>query len=607
VAGRDEQCGIQRDYLDNAGRPVRLSEETVTVLRAALGEPDPSALARGPVVVRPGDVLHVPADGVQLADGSTVELRPGHPLELPLGYHWLHDADGTRRLIVSPGSCVLPARPAWGWTTQLYATRSRASWGIGDLADLARLGALAREQGAGFLLVNPLHAAAADQPSPYFPTSRRFFHPGYLAVAEVDGAGEMLGERLAAFAAAGRALNDDPRIDRAAVWRVKQEALRAVFDGTGAARSAGLARWRAGRGRAIEDFAAWSILADRYGGGWSSWPAGARHPDGPLARAVPGEQPDDVAFVAWLQWQLEQQLRAAGAAVPILQDLPIGVDPGGADAWAYQDTLALDVTVGAPQDPFNRNGQDWALPPFVPWRLQAAGYEPFIEAVRATMGLAGGLRIDHVMGLFRLWWIPAGAPATAGGYVRYPARDLLDIVALESVLANAPVVGEDLGTVEPGVREELAARNVLSYRLLWFEDDPPAQWPTKALAAVSTHDLPTVAGVWDGSDLADQRSSGVDVDEAAAGRLRALLVERAGVPSSAPVADAVQAAYRLLAQTPALLVAASLDDALAEPVRINIPGTVERANWTRALAVPLDDIGAHPGVRSIARTLRAGR
>ncbi len=267
----------------------------------------------------------------------------------------------------------------------------------------------------------------------------------------------------------------------------------------------------------------------------------------------------------------------------VLQDLPIGVDPEGADAWAYQDALALGVTVGAPPDPFNRGGQNWGLPPFVPWRLRALDYEPFIEAIRATMALAGGLRIDHVMGLFRLWWVPEGMPADQGGYVRYPSADLLDIVALESVRAGAPVVGEDLGTVEPGVREELAERNVLSYRLLWFEEDPPRQWPTSSLAAVGTHDLPTVAGLWDGSDLADQKSSGLDADVAATEQLRELLVERAGVPQDASAPRGGRGAYRLLAEAPSLLLAASLDDAVAEPVRPNMPGTTERANWSIAL------------------------
>jgi 4-alpha-glucanotransferase len=320
--------------------------------------------------------------------------------------------------------------------------------------------------------------------------------------------------------------------------------------------------------------------------------------------AVYDEAPGEIAFVAWLQWQAEKQLRAAGQAVKVLQDLPIGVDPQGADAWAYQDALALGVTVGAPPDPFNRGGQNWGLPPFVPWRLRDLDYEPFIEAIRATMALAGGLRIDHVMGLFRLWWVPEGMSADRGGYVRYRAADLLDIVALESGRSGAPVVGEDLGTVEPGVREELARRNVLSYRLLWFEEDPPAQWPAGSLAAVGTHDLPTVAGLWDGSDLADQQASGLDADVAATERLRDLLVERAGVARDASAAQAVVGAYRLLAEAPSLLLAASLDDALSEPIRPNMPGTTERANWSVALPTPLEDFAAHPGVTAVADELR---
>jgi 4-alpha-glucanotransferase len=600
------RLGIQRDYLDNADRPARLADETVAALQAALGAPEPGIDQRAPVVVRSGEPVAVPGVvGVTLEDGTERELADG----LPLGYHWVHTTAGRRRLIVSPGICSLPAARQWGWTTQLYATRSHSSWGIGDLADLARLTELARQQGAGFVLANPLHAGGStsietpEQPSPYFPSSRRFFTPLYLSVPEVDGAREALGARLDGLAAVGHALNDDRQIDRDAVWRLKKPALRDIFEQTQAARSPELAAWRQARGQSVEDFAAWCVLAERHGRSWPEWPADARRPDGPAARAVRQTAPHDVAFVAWLQWQLEKQLRAAGRSVQVLQDLPIGVDPGGADAWAYQDALALDVTVGAPPDPFNRAGQDWGLPPFVPWRLREAQYEPFVEAVRATMALAGGLRIDHVMGLFRLWWIPDGMAATDGGYVRYPSDDLLDIVALESVRAAAPVVGEDLGTVEPGVREQLAARNVLSYRLLWFEEEPPAKWPASALAAVGTHDLPTVAGMWDGSDLEDQRASGLDADEEATRRLRELLVERGDVAPDAPVAAAVAAAYRLLAEAPSLLRAASLEDALEEPVRPNIPGTEQRPNWSRALAVPLDDFADHDGVRTVARLL----
>jgi len=610
----DEQLGIQRDYLDNADRPARLDYGTVDALRTALGLPDPGLDARAPLVVRPGARLDLDPSSVravELEDGSLRDLDASAPLDLPFGYHWLETGTGAkagrRRLIVSPGNCVPVGERAWGWTAQLYATRSRASWGIGDLGDLARLTRLARYQGAGYVMVSPLHAGGStstsepQEPSPYFPSTRRFLNPIYLAIEQIEGAADVVD--VGRVAAAGRALNDDRRIDRDAVWRLKRGALRAVFQHTRAAHTVGLESWRRQRGEAVEQFATWCVLAERLGNDWTSWPDGARRPDGPLTRQVAREAAEDVSFVVWLQWQTEQQLRAAGRELRVLQDLPIGVDPHGADAWAYQDVIAEDVTVGAPPDPFNRAGQDWGLPPFVPWRLRAADYEPFVQAIRATAAHAGGLRIDHVMGLFRLWWVPKGMGAARGGYVRYPSRDLLDIVALESVRAGAPVVGEDLGTVEPGVREELAERNVLSYRLLWFEQDPPEQWPVHAMAAAETHDLPTVAGMWDGSDVADQRAAGLDADEEATSQLREMLVDRAGISASASPSEAVDAAYTLLARAPSVLLAATLEDALAEPLRPNMPGTTTRPNWSTALAVPLDELEAHPGVRSVARRL----
>jgi 4-alpha-glucanotransferase len=612
------QFGIQRDYLDNAGQPAQLDDATVQALRDAIGR-EPSDLGlRGPLVVRSGQhadaalaaQLAAEPCRVTLESGEQQGLLPDGLPGLPLGYHWLETASGRRRLIVCPEACVPPPQRMWGWTAQLYATRSRDSWGIGDLGDLATLTRLARSQGAGFVLVNPLHAAGSplarghQQPSPYFPASRRFLNPIYLAVAEVAGAAEVLGSRLAAHGRTARGGGASAAIDRDATWSLKRNALREVFERTDAAASPAFKRWRADAGAAMQQFAAWCVLSERHNGDWRSWPAAARHPDGEEARQVLAQEPGDVAFVCWLQWQSERQLQAAGEPVRVLQDLPIGVDPAGADAWAYQDLLAAGMTIGSPPDPFNRAGQNWGLPPVVPWRLRQANYEPFIQAIRATMALAGGLRIDHVMGLFRLWWVPAGESADRGGYVRYPAADLLDIVALESHRAQAPVVGEDLGTVEPGVREVLAARNVLSYRLLWFESDPPPSWPSRSLAAIGTHDLPTVAGLWDGSDLAEQQEFGLDADAEATSRLRTWLVEAAGLAPDAPPEAAVSGAHRLLAEAPSVLLAASLDDALAETVRPNIPGTADRPNWSHPLAVPLEDFATHPGVTALAAILQ---
>src|SRR3954454_19856677 len=415
-------------------------------------------------------------------------------------------------------SCTRSLRgPAWGWAVQLYAARSERSWGIGDLTDLRTLREWAADQGAGFLLVNPLHAVGADLPqesSPYLPATRRFRNPIYLRPDDVPGA-----ERVALeeYESRRREVNDAPLIDRDAVWQLKREALRLIFDASEP--SEDFLAWRSAQGRPLEEFALWSALSEQHGADWHVWPEDLRRPEGTTADA------DDTTFHAWLQWALERALTEASGDLTVIQDLPIGVSGGGADAWVWQDLLASGVRVGAPPDVFNAAGQDWGSPPLIPWRMRAAGYDAFIETIRATIAGGGGLRIDHVMGLFRLWWVPEGKGPTEGAYVRYPSDDLMDIVALESHRAQALVVGEDLGTVEPGVREALADHNILSYRLLWFEDDEPSGWPTAALAGVTTHDLPTVAGLWTGSAVEDQQEY-VDTDPAELARGRQEMLER---------------------------------------------------------------------------------
>ena len=257
-------------------------------------------------------------------------------------------------------------------------------------------------------------------------------------------------------------------------------------------------------------------------------------------------------------------------------------------------------------DALNSVGQDWGSPPLVPWRLRALDYRPFIESVRATIAGAGGLRIDHVMGLFRLWWIPEGVSSREGCYVRYPADDLLNIVCLESHRAQAVVVGEDLGTVEEGVAEALAARGILSYRVLWFEDDDPARWPPGSLAAVTTHDLATVAGLWTGSDVVDQvETSDMDPADVEAGRIELLRrLQRDGLADTAPTAEAVAAAYAQLGRSPSLLLALALEDGVAQERRPNVPGTTERDNWRVPLSVPLEDLLTDPRPQALLRALR---
>src|SRR3569833_801011 len=541
-----DEWGIDATWTDALDREHEVAEATIEKLREIIGKPPADLEDRAPIVARPGDALEVDEVDVVCEDGEVRRIDGALPGDFPLGYHWLHTAEGRRRrLIVSPGRSWLPAERAWGWAVQLYAVRSSGSWGIGDLADLRAIRQMAQAQGAGFVLINPLHAVGPipeQEASPYLPATRRFLNPIYLRVGEVPGA----------------------------------DAVE-VADG-----------------------------ADLNGAEWHAWPEELRRPDSPSVAEWVEQRGAAAAFHAWLQWALELQLTAATDGLTVIQDLPIGVAGGGADAWAWQEVLAEGASVGAPPDAFNAQGQDWGSPPLPPWRLRDADNEPFLQSISATMAGAGGLRIDNVMGLFRLWWVPAAGSAAEGAYVRYPSEDLRDIVALESSRAGALVVGEDLGTVEDGVREAMAEHGVLSYRLRWFEEDDPADWPAEAMAAVTTHDLPTIAGLWTGSDLAEQREYGVGTDEELE-RGRASLLEHLGeVPADASPAEAVLAAYRRLSTAPSTLLSATLDDALAVERRPNMPGAKERPNWCLPLPVPTEELAGHSGVQAVAQVLAEG-
>ncbi|MEY2421754.1 MAG: 4-alpha-glucanotransferase [Acidimicrobiaceae bacterium] len=593
--------GIDDGYWDIVGQWHHTPESTRRALRVAMGGlsdvADPPPASRPVWFVRQGTTPTIERSAeLVLEDGTSLAASKALPPDLPLGYHDLLPSDGgpATRLIVAPDRCHLPdGLRTWGWSAQLYATRSRTSWGIGDLGDLATIARWSAGLGAGVLGINPLHAAhpgALQDPSPYFPSSRRFRNPLYLRIEEVPGfsTGD---ETLALAAKAGQSLNNDRVIDRDQVYALKLSALELLWAGFGddPAFDAFIARG----GSALRQFAVYCALAERHGGGWTTWASEYRRPDSPSVTRFAAAQHDRLRFHSWLQWLLDEQLAAAGAEIALLGDLAIGFDPGGADAWVWQDTVAHAVRVGAPPDAFNADGQDWGLPPFVPWKLRAVGYEPLVQTLRAALQHCGALRIDHVMGLFRLFWIPEGGGPTDGTYVRFPDDELLDIVALESERAGAVIVGEDLGTVEDEVRAQLADRGVLSYRLVWFEDDPPEAFPEQALAAVTTHDLPTVAGLWSGTD------------EQADGDLRDRLVELTDLPLTAPVDEVVVAAHARLAQAPSMVVTATLDDALRVEERPNLPGTtVERPNWALALPRPIEEWMDDPVVAQIAEALQ---
>ncbi|HET8570760.1 MAG TPA: 4-alpha-glucanotransferase [Candidatus Limnocylindria bacterium] len=589
--------GVVPRFRGTDGRRRTVSPDVERAILEAMGADAGAAPPPSPVrLVSPGDPLPLPGELV-LEDGSSLGRAERLPPDLPFGYHRLLGDDEELLLIAAPPRCPLPVERAWGWAVQLYATRSSGSWGMGDLADLRELGGWARGIGAGFCVVNPLHAVAPNRPqeaSPYFPSSRRFRNPLYLRPELVPGAGD----EVRSLAARARQLNDDRLIDRDRIAELKAAAIAAAW--TDAPRGGAFAAFRAAQGSALDEWATFCTVAERFGGDWHDWPAELRTPRG--AAAFAQAHPERVAFHAWLQWLLDEQLAAAAGEIELVGDMAIGFDPAGADAWSWQEQLADGVTIGAPPDTFNARGQDWSLPPFVPHRLRQAGYRPIVETIRANLRHAGGLRIDHIMGLFRLWWVPAGGDPAEGAYVRYPADELLAIVALEAHRANAIVIGEDLGTVEPGVREALAERGILSYRLLMFEPDA-ARYPELALAAVTTHDLPTIAGLWTGADLEQQRRASLAPDVAGLARLRQPIAGL--VPADADVRDAVLAAHARLSGSPALLVAATLEDALAVAERPNLPGTtVEQApNWSVALPAALEEIERDPFVRRLASVL----
>ena len=574
------------------------------------------------------------------------------PADLPLGYHRVHlrsrDAETSAALIVTPDWLGLPeqlgARRAWGLAAQLYSVRSEQSWGVGDLADLTDLAVWsASRHGADYLLVNPLHAATPTipmEPSPYLPTSRRFFNPLYIRVESIpEFAGLSKRGRLRRLRAdvqqhAGRL----DAIDRDSAWTAKREALKLLYR---APRSAGrelaYAAFREREGRPLDEFAIWCALSEKYGGDWHSWPNFLQHPSAIGVARFAEKHAEAVDFHRWLQWQIDEQLAAAqsqalraGMSLGIMHDLAVGVHPNGADAWALQDVLALGVTAGAPPDEFNQLGQDWSQPPWRPDRLDEQEYRPFRALIRAVLRHAGGVRIDHIIGLFRLWWIPEGAPPTEGTYVRYDHEAMIGIVALEAHRAGALVVGEDLGTVEPWVRDYLLLRGLLGTSILWFELDrdgsggplPAERWREYCLSSVTTHDLPPTAGYLAGDHVRLRESLGLltrpvaeelasDRAELAAwmAELRrvGLLGERDDDPE-----QIVLALYRYLGRTPSRLLGVALTDAVGDRRTQNQPGTTdEYPNWRVPLTGPdgrpvmLEDVFTDRRAAALAEAVRA--
>ncbi|BBA97443.1 putative 4-alpha-glucanotransferase [Actinacidiphila reveromycinica] len=670
--------GVDVTYRPTADTEVPVPEDTIVAVLAALGvdasthyavkdavaayeQREGNRLLDPCTVLRAGhDTLDAVLARLPRGSGLTVASRTGEPLAAAPtapGRYALRATtpDGrvsTGDLVVAPERLPGPPERTFGFMAQLYSTLSSRSWGMGDLADLADLAAWSgRTLGAGFVQINPLHAAVPGHPtdpSPYRPSSRRFPDPVYLRVEEVPeyaylptGAREQVAGLLAEAAVLrDGVLAKDALIDRDAVWALKAralEVLRAVPLSPG--RRAAYADFLAEQGQALDDHATWSALAELHGPDWHAWPPGLRDPRSPQVARARSELLERVDFHAWLTWLTDGQLgaaqrsaRDAGMPVGVVHDLAVGVHPAGSDAWSMQDVLAAGISVGAPPDAFNSRGQDWGLPPWRPDALAATGYAPYRDLVARMLRHAGGLRMDHVMGLFRLWWVPQGRPPTEGTYVRYDARAMLGLLALEAYEAGAVVIGEDLGTVEPGVREELADRGVLGTSVLWFERDysgadperrplAPSAWREACLATATTHDLPSTAARLTGEHVGLRHRLGLlgrpleeeQAEDAAEVAEWIALLGRLGLLPEGPVdeEEVVKAVHRFLARTPARMVGVWLPDTVGDRRPQNLPGTsTEYPNWRLPVAgadgrpVTLEELAASPRLHALAEELR---
>ncbi len=588
---------------------------------AAVRSASEQQLLPGTVVVRQGSTRPLREPGtIVREDGASVEVT-GIPADLPLGWHRLLVGDQDVTLVVVPAR--LPEPPeTWGWMLQLYALHSADSWGMGDLGDLREFVRAGRD--AGMILLNPLHAITPTLPvpaSPYSPSSRRFANPLYLRVSDTEeyrGADDAVRARVDALRPGPTA---DGLIDYSAVWQAKRAALELLWP------LAAPVDLDADPG--LTDFAVFCTLAEKHGANWQTWPAEFRRPDSPEVAAVRDDP--RVAFHVWIQGLLNAQLdaanevaREAGMPVGVVHDLAVGIDPSGADGWLLQDVLAAGVHAGAPPDAFNQLGQDWGLAAWRPDQLIATGYAAYRDMLRRIFRHAGGLRVDHVAGLWRLWWVPPGMGAAEGTYVHYDAEAMLGILALEAHRAGAVVIGEDLGTVLPEMTEGLSRMNMLGSAVLWFTRDyddpdegylPAARYPRNALATVSTHDLPTAAGFLVGEQVRvrarlGQLAGPVEEERAYADKDRAKLLtmlRSEGLISADSTNDEIVVAmHEFLARTPCRLVTASLYDVLGVLDQPNLPGTTdEYPNWRMPLPMGLEEIAADPRMRRIAEVLSA--
>jgi 4-alpha-glucanotransferase len=661
VAARDEEearaalAALDRVEWERALPPVKVSRvgEPATVevtLPAGTGEITwRLALEAGGERRDGASFASLALIGTSDVEGRPLERRRlDLPADLPLGYHRLSlDPGGAvATLIVSPFRAWLPeamerGERRWGTTVQLYTLRSATDWGIGDYGDLKSLVELMAARGADVVGLNPLHALFPDNPeaaSPYSPASRLLLNILNIDVTAIPGFAESAAvrEMLAsdAFLARRDAVRGTAQVDYAAVTALKLEALRVVFRDTrrDGARWAEFEGFRAAMGPTFARHALFLALRAHFAArdpalsDWRAWPDGYRDPASPEVRRFVEEQREEVEFQAWMQWVADTQLGAAaalaaerGMAIGLYRDLAVGADSAGAETWASQRAVVSGVQVGAPRDIFNPAGQDWGLPPFHPRALREEAYPSFVDLVRANMRHAGGLRIDHVMGLLHLFCIPAGRKPVDGAYIAYPFEDLIGILTLESQRNRCLVVGEDLGTVPPASangwpRPASSPTGSCSSSRRRMELPAARGYPPLAMAVLGSHDLPTLRGWWEGRDVDLKERYGllptaeeVTWQRDQRDRDKAALLRATGLDGPDPQALS-RAAHGMLAQSASLLAVAQLDDLLDEGDQVNVPSTsFEHPNWRRKLSLPLEALPDHGLFGEVTALFRAER
>ncbi|MBE7377106.1 4-alpha-glucanotransferase [Pseudomonas lopnurensis] len=647
-----EAAGLSIDWVDADGRDQRVQPDVLRAILAGLGlaaetraEIDASLeklhmnnrrASLPPLLtgdqhaaldlssyVRPAAAFALQLENGERRDGVLDDQACLPPIEIP-GYHRLEIGDSRVTLAIAPPACPsvteIAGDGAWGLAVQLYSLRRPGDGGLGDTLALEAMARSAAAYGADALGISPVHAMFSEHPnqySPYSPSSRLFYNVLHSAP------GSILGDYPLRQAIERCGLSDELQrleqlelIDWPAVAEARQRLLRTLFhdfNSGGNAQQQDFESFRKAAGEALENHCRFEALhaALRSPEGrpqhWRDWPLQYRDPQSAAVQRFAEENADAVGFHAFCQWLMARGLeraqvaaRSSGMRIGLISDLAVGADGGGSQTWSRQDEVLAALAVGAPPDILNRDGQNWGISAFSPWGLKDHGYRAFIEMLRANLAHAGGMRIDHVMGLMRLWVMPSGARPDQGAYLNYPFDDLLRLLALEAWRHSAVILGEDLGTVPEGLRDKLAARGVLGMRVLLFERDgaanflPAAHWSRHALATTTTHDIPTVSGWWQGHDIDWRIRVGQVTEQARAEQFEERERERAGLnralretsgePGDAPLAPAaaVDASIRFIGQTPAPLVLLPVEDALGLDEQTNMPGIVEKhPNWRR--------------------------